>query len=82
MICVIEPARRKVWGVGKTREQAFEKAYEAIEAHKANDPCFMLSSLEVSRLRKGANLKASDMELWAWVKYRAPYFEANYDLRD
>ena len=72
MLCVIEPRYRTVWGIGKTREEAFEDAYKRIEEHKRNDPDFRLSAIEVATLRRGAPLDSGGLELWAWVIYRAP----------
>ena len=72
MICVIEPKMKTVWGVGKTREEAFEDAYAQIEDFKRVNPDFRLSALEVARLRRGANLDNGGLELWAYVDYRAP----------
>ena len=72
MLCVIEPKHKTVWGIGKSREEAFEDAYRQIEEHKRLNPDFRLSGIEVARLRKGAPLETGGLELWAYVDYRAP----------
>lgn len=75
MICIIEPAHKTVWGIGKTREEAWEEAYRQIEEWKVHNPDYKLSSLDVAKLRKGARLESGGLELWAWVNYSEPYQE-------
>lgn len=75
MICIIEPKEKTVWGVGKTTVEAWEEAYRQIEDFKMSNPDFKLSSLEVSKLRKGAKLESGGLELWALVNYSEPYQE-------
>ena len=58
MLCVIEPRYRTVWGIGKTREEAFEDAYKRIEADD-DVQVFDINGLHIRNGRKDAVTFAS-----------------------
>lgn len=69
MICVIEPQEKCVWGIGKTKDEAWDDANKQIDEFKSCNPHERMSFLDVATLRRGAPLHRSGQALWAWVAY-------------